>query len=549
MQFSHYITAAVALIPLATYWVVGSLRRSRASTPADYFIYGQEVSAEDYATVSVGYALQMASIFLFADWGARYGWGALWTPFFWFVGFLLLYILLPRFLDYHGSGVTTLHQYLRKRHNAGRPLQLFAATATVLGLWGAMMAEIDFTDQIFYPLVTSTGGRNLVLLFFLIGGSVFIVINGYKAEVNTERWQVPVAYAFMLVAIIALIPAVWVYSGGFATAAVILLLVMVLAGLYAGFLIMRGMRSAFNPSIIIAVLGTIALCVAIVVARRLPAGHAPTILSQPLSNQLWAQGTLGLISLFVANALWMPVDLSTWQRIASVRGTGAPLLNSLKKGTLRVLFESPVSWVMGVALGVSIQASGILRGADPAEGVGRLVGGLLDGTFGSYPHWVSIVVYELFVGSCIAIMLSTVNSFLSAISFTFYKDVLPQRADDDLASARRATVVLVVVGAALYIALRTALGANLATFLYSAYAAQLSLFIVALLALYKRNVDRRAATWSVGIGLLLSAVTFAVAMHTSNPAVAVIPPVVAMLGSAFSYLLFYRGSPQTPSTS
>ena len=60
--------------------------------------------------------------------------------------------------------------------------------------------------------------------------------------------------------------------------------------------------------------------------RTLPVGALPSVLHKPLSVQLAAQGWFPLLSLFLANALWMPVDLSTWQRISSVTGSGPSLL-------------------------------------------------------------------------------------------------------------------------------------------------------------------------------------------------------------------------------
>jgi len=81
----------------------------------------------------------------------------------------------------------------------------------------------------------------------------------------------------------------------------------------------------------------------------------PRPLTSPLSSQLRAQSELGLFSLMLANALWMVVDISSWQRIASVgrEGDGFPL-RSLQRGTLRVACESPATWLLGVVLGWSI---------------------------------------------------------------------------------------------------------------------------------------------------------------------------------------------------
>jgi hypothetical protein len=147
-----YIALLATITPIIAYLVIGSQKRSRAETTSDYFIYSQEVSTEDYANTSVGYALQMAAIFLFAYWGALYGLGALWTPLFWGIGFWLLIRLLPYFMNYHARA-STMHEYMGHVFGNSKLLQTLAAIATIVGLWGTMMAEVDYTIQIYIPIV------------------------------------------------------------------------------------------------------------------------------------------------------------------------------------------------------------------------------------------------------------------------------------------------------------------------------------------------------------------------------------------------------------
>ncbi len=207
-----YWVAAASVLPLITYILVGLAKRSQATTIEEYFVYGQQISALDYANTSVGYALQMAAVFLFAYWGILYGIGAFWTPFFWFLGFFLLYKLLPRFLDYHDKSMT-LHQYLAERYKGGKQLQAAASIATIVGLWGTMMAEVDYTVQLYSPIVQSQVYLFGIGALFLLFGVSYIVKNGYKAEVNTERIQVPLAYTGFITVLVLSLPAVWRHGG------------------------------------------------------------------------------------------------------------------------------------------------------------------------------------------------------------------------------------------------------------------------------------------------------------------------------------------------
>src|SRR5690349_11851995 len=183
-----YAVLAVTVLPFVVYIIVGL--SAKAKTIEDYFVFGQRVSIQDYANTSVGYALQMAAMFLFTYWGILYGLGALWAPIFWGLGFGLLWLLMPRFLSFHEKqGAFTLHQYLAERFGAGRAFRTTAAVATVIGLWGTMMAEIDYTLQVYSPYISDPAAVIGAGAFFLLFGAVYIIHNGYKAEVITERLQ------------------------------------------------------------------------------------------------------------------------------------------------------------------------------------------------------------------------------------------------------------------------------------------------------------------------------------------------------------------------
>ena len=539
------ILVLATLLPLFTYIAVGFSRRSRAEDESDYFIYSQRVSAQDYATTSVGYALQMAAMFLFAYWGAIYGLGALWAALFWAVGYFVLYRLLNKMIPYHEqSEATTLHQYLADSFAAGKPLQTLAAIATIIGLWGTMMLEIDYTLQTYRPIITNEVVLSILGGGFLIFGVIYIVKNGYKAEVNTERFQVPCAYGFLIAVLLVTLPGVWVYGGKvpyFITSAVLIgsLLLIIIGKLQQGI----AMTLTSDRQILIPLLGVVGYAIIhFGITRKLAPGNSVTVLDQPLNQQLKAQGYFGLLSLFVANAFWMPVDLSTWQRIASVEGKDSELLRNLRKGTRRIMFESPASWCLGVVLGLIINGSGILRPAqDASEGLSAFSAALLSGTNIGYLGWAVFLIYPAFLIACISIMLSTVDSLISAIAFTAHRDLPPYTGSGKMRSARLWTVCIALAGLAIYPAIRWLAGANLSTLLYASYSAQLSLLVIVLLALAKKRLSKRAAIWSLLGGFLATVVCCILAVRIpSNPQFAVLPPIFAILGAAAGYIFGYK---------
>jgi Na+/proline symporter len=274
-------------------------------------------------------------------------------------------------------------------------------------------------------------------------------------------------------------------------------------------------------------------------------GFQPTVLDLPLRQLIEKQTWVAMLSLFVANVLWMPVDLSTWQRIASVEGQRSEVLRRLRRGTLRVMFESPASWCLGVALGLIINGGGLLPPSrDPSEALSAFSEALANGTAAPYLGDTARWLYPIFIVGCISVMLSTVDSLISAIAFTAHQDLprLPwYKHTGELATARFWTVLIAAAGLTLYPLIRWAMGANLPTFLYSAYSAQLSLVVVVLMALLRKRIEKRAALCSLWAGFVATAIAFALALRLpDSPEAAVLPPLFACTGAAIGYVLGFN---------
>jgi hypothetical protein len=535
---------------MLVYLIVGLKPAVRAVSTSEYFIYAQKVSAADYANTSVAYALQVAALFLFVDWGIRYGLGALWVPIFWMAGFLLLYRALPYFATFHGNP-STLHTYLFQQFGQSRILQISAAAATVIGLWGTMMTEIDYTVQL-YALPGWVAQFSL-LAFFLLFGIACIVWNGFKAEVHVERFQLPASYCALIIALLLLLPTIWNKTDTLSALSIYSLLALALVVMAVGkFQTARRLDTADWQIVIPLVSLLVLLGVCTFFNHRAMAFEGKNTWV-PVPMQFKAQGIIGVVSLFAANALWMIVDLSTWQRIAAVQSeeNGAFPITALRRGTLRVLFESPATWLFGIVLGWSIRGLGLMPvGADPSEGLTRLGSALKTGSLQLVPPFSGLtwLVYPLLVYATVSIMLSTVNALASTISFTAFADLPPYRSlvshgeatVSNLRQARRWTLAVIGAGLIAFPAVRYALGTSLPTFLYCAYSAQLSLFPVAVLSLLRRNRDRTAAIASVLMGLCMTGVAGALSTIINDPSAAVMPPLFAVTASAITYAIVYN---------
>ena len=522
---------SATILPLVAYLYMGFHRRSHTSDAEDFFVYKRTLDYKDFANTSVGYALQMAAIFLFADWGYRYGFGGFWVPVFWLLGYLLLYLLIPK-LGPFISKTWTLHGFLRNRF--GSPmLQVVAALATILGLWGTMMVEVDYCTSVYQSFLGTDwqqGGTFVLGLFFLAFGVSYVVYGGYKATVNNERLQVPIAYTFFLIVILVLLTMVRNagYEKEFGIIWYILLFLFLLM-IFAKMNLIGRSKASREPyfadkQIIIPVFGILFLLLLRLIttqAESVSFAQMPG-LYENISAQAKAQGIVALVSLFVANFFWMPVDISTWQRISSIHvDPSLPesrRFTPIKKGVFRVMLESPISWGFGVVFGMTLKYSGLFAVQDDAaSGISKFTEALTNFQIQGMGIGNNVsFLFPIFIVAMIAIMLSTIDELLSAITFTAFDDVIERREGSiengalgrrALNKARLTTLGICVVGAFVYYGFRYIYKVEIATVLYTFYSSQLALFPSVFGSLYGKKRMGVAAIWSIILGIVAAFVT------------------------------------------
>jgi len=545
-------------ISLAVFLLQGVLSPdAKAKNESDFFSAGGRTSTDDYANSFVGYALQMAAFFLFATWGYQYGLGALWAVMFWFVGWIVLRSLTQQFADFRENTAdsTTMHEYIKLRFGSTRTLQLVAALATVLGLAGTMFAEVDYVAQVLAPVIGSwhVGAQLLLWIALCLVGSWYVIWNGFLAEVRVARTQMLFAYAGIGMAISVLCFALARAVPSRSTTAIcgIVALSFFAAGLArSGFPKDRSWRQKavqLQGGLISLVFAFVCLVLAGISFYHGGQVHnADAVFSLPYSVQLEAQGWLGVVSLFFANALWMLVDASTWQRVGSMPRTET-LANNLELATSRIAIESPATWILGCAFGWLIHDLKLVpTGGSEWNAMQYFAEALANGgIFGAGA--TALFLYGLFIAACIAVMLSTVASLLSTVGFTVERDLL--REEDSLKRAKTVTALSLLVLGAGYLVLKVVLGASTSGLLYTAYSSQLALWLVVLLALFReRRGESRAATSSILSGLAAAALM--IILQILNPSLqelAVLPPLIVALASLGTYVLVNLLSKQSDS--
>ncbi len=425
-----------------------------------------------------------------------------------------------------------------------------------------MVVEADYASFIFSVFNQEATFRYTVAIFLAVFCLVYVLSGGYKAAVLTDERQLPLAYVSLILVI--LFTLMLTFENGFTSVFwwlnfLLIFLFLLMFWRKGGF---NTLRSGKDRTIFIPIFGLAVVAVASFLSFLInqKATQPNELTSLSLFGTPLAQGPILLFSLFLANFFWMLVDISTWQRIASVStDTSEPdikeRLKPIRKGLEKIMWESPISWGLGTIFGMSLRYSGVFNNVDQASSnISIFVSGLALGQLQSSLFGLaSFVFLPLFFIAVIAIMLSTIDSYLSAITFTAmydlppYRDKLHQRLDEIstqtialsskfLNAARLYTVAITVIAVSLYFYLSILTEGYIVTYLYVFYSAQLSLLPSVVHALIGKRLNKYAALTSLIFGFTVSVCT-GVKVSTMEAEYSVLTPLLCLSSAFASYYL------------
>lgn len=529
----------------------------------DYFLFRRELSPHLFLKTSVGYSLQVASIYLFLLWTFRYGASSLFIPVAWALGYLAMYLALrkgwlneflgvnsPDALTIHGFVGQGVHQSMARRR---RWLIRVLAFATIVGVGGTLITEIDYTTRfVLAGLGISTdaaaGGYpyadELLHVTILLFTGFYVLWGGYRAVVLTDTTQVPLSYASFGIVLFSVCGlAVGTENSTAAGLTALLAAVLLLSFLSARKRIVRHVTT--QDRLLLWGLSILGFVVGIAALVDSPTPGITWDFVWPQHEFFWGFGAVGLVALFVANVIWQFVDISSLQRLKSVgfKSGDSESIQKLGKGLLAAAFEAAGVWVLVILLAFAFKAVGV----ETYEAIPTFLAGL--GGFALLLLPTLIFAYTVF-------MMSTVDGFMSAVSFVAFYDLRPAtiREDRDQESIRGqlrgpqwttvATVFLIYAG---YLILKwrveksTPAEESLALILYAIYALQLSIFpVVIARMIWPRRVSAMAGMASVGVGAYCALYTAAIRTKPWSwvppDSWYVFPPLATFIGAGVTYI-------------
>jgi Na+/proline symporter len=563
-------TLVAATLPLVISIFSAFSPQTRVTDIEGYFLYDRELDIDSFLKTTIGYSLQVASIALFFYWTFTYGAaGPIVVCVAWSVGYLLMAAALRsgRFDDFLGTSrrdaatsAETIHGFIGARMPprlavCKRWAILIVSLASVIGLGGTMMAEIDYSTGFYLsalrvPSTAPDALRLTIELGILVFTVLYVLWGGYKSAVFTDRFQTPIAYVSFAAFGFGAAMTAGTPGGGKGVSWIVLAMV----ALFTFLLIRRqrllaGYRAAdtwnrltskltFFP---IVLFGLVVLAYFGNKGTYWSLADLKSILF-PSTDSFLGFGAWGTIALVFANGIWQFIDISSLQRLQSLNKNEVEKRKDSVIRTLQVTgIEAGIGWFL------------IILTAAILKGIGLTSDNFIETLF-SANHAIPLLV-PIFIFSITVYMLSTISGFISALSYISFSDIVPQlighsdagySLPQKLHSARFTTVFGIGAIFVLYILLRLMVpGDAIAGVLYAIYAFQITIMPSALVAIFakKKLVNPLASIASVVCGIITAYYTatnpgawngFAVIGMTAD-SWQVIPPLASAAAATLIY--------------
>lgn len=545
---------SILLLSLSFYAVPAILSRlTKPEKITDQFVGAIPVSGQVFTNASVAYAIQMATFGPFFAWGAA---GdllpAMVNSAFFGLGLFLIYVFRRSILDFvslsaEKSSSLTIHGYLSAAHGNSAAVRIISSTLTIVALWGLVTAEVIGTASIIRVLVGGDQTITYILMFgMLLLMFFYTILGGNRGVMQVDQVQLALAY-LSLFGIIGLIAAfkmpLQASSEPYPILCVFILitcsvLILILrSGRFVDFssdliqdpaigqsvrmrrleqgykLVQRYLNAIVVTVVVAATVSLIAFSI-----RVIPEVSIASVVTSSSQTNL---SYIALVSLALLPLLYQIVDISNWQRIATLvrrnqSGRGEIDEVNFRSAYLNYAIEAPVLWVLLFAIGgLAILYVGPLATDDPFGDFARKL--VTGGPSGS-------LLLGLLAVAVFAIALSTMDAVLSASLFAFRYDILPflkrkQDTETTIAESRavRSTSTFGIISYLVVFVAYVALD-RFASFGTSAYLAMLIGFYTAQLAFVpllfgalwstrRKGHVSAVLTSSAAIGVLISGAT------------------------------------------
>jgi len=550
----------VLLVPLIVYLVGAfSVRRKDITHPDDFFVAFRRVDKTAFSSSSIAYAFQVSTIYPFLLWGAsKFYFVPLVNTICWGLGILFFYLSYNRYKSFIGKDIT-LHGFLGEYY--GKSVRIVASYLTIIAFLGLAISETYFGSKVLLSIIDSK-----ILFYGLVFGSIlfvysYITYGGQISSFRTDQLQLIISYIgifgliiyFSYLIIINGISISETLSFSFLLLSVYALVILKFRKFQ---FIKLNEKDSKADKFINTILNIIvsAFFVIVILTSTYILFTSKIIEENDVFNNFFdieGFGIAGLLSLIILPLCFQFVDLSNWQRLLSVKASNDNSDNldkRIKKGLLTYALESPFTWLVFIFFGL------LATTALPNLSLNDLLIDIPKEMINS-GNILEEVLGFTFIVSVLAIMFSTVDSFIMGIIFTYVYDSnsktreILDHKDKNIARAKYKEVtkigkifglLILLSGLTLFVIFDNTVldgGEMFINLLLAFYTAQISLFPFVFGILYLKKLP--PASWANMSMILSTGVGIAIGIYSviARPDLAWYPIIVCFSLSSFLYFL------------
>ena len=335
------------------------------------------------------------------------------------------------------QGGATLHGYIARAH-ADPTLKRYTTIVSLAVFAAVVSFEVVFMARILSSLIGGSHVAYYTLVFalvFFISSAVFF--GGQATTFFTDNFHLLLAYIGVHLSLTVLVS----HSASTSTPDILLLLIasLTLVVIALRLLATVGKRRARARviSLIVAASATVLLVTALQHLAPSPALYIAdfnTKWAASFPTATWAT-TAMLLTAVCAPIFFNFIDFSYWHRLTSLPPTNRSDAKTLKASTLMYAFESPLTWLLPIAIGyfAATVAPSLVDAVSTGEQdpVSGLVAWLLGQSALTYLVAIALLL------SLLSVAVSTVDSYLSSLSYLFARDMSPASTEHRKAESGR----------------------------------------------------------------------------------------------------------------
>jgi Na+/proline symporter len=417
------IAAFLLIIALLFIFFIQAARaskRNKLNHPHSYFLSAGQHSKEEYGMSQVAYFLQMATVFPFFYYSyLGMWWLAVWNIIFYALGIILFFFMLPKTNSKALSLATnakTLHAMIANLHNEPK-IRIICSWFSIIAFLGLALFEIVWGATALRAIFDgSSFVYNLSIIILGVYLILFIWSGGQRAALKTDQYQILIAYIGL-----HLMTAWLLYHHPNALSEidspVIFLLIVTFSAVTVLMRIIKIKQDGKLQMQIINLLAIASLVILVFSIVKDPVFSSSTIFKFKFEGlEFNLNSMMPLLSFAILPLLYQFVDVTNWQRLSSLDTSETNFISDAKSGLKTFLIESPLSWLLPVALGI-VSATFLVvedSGNPWFEFLKHIAS--LDTTFG-------IIVAAFGLAGIVAIFLSTADALLTACGYIYAYDL------------------------------------------------------------------------------------------------------------------------------